>query len=106
ARRTEEYVKIALEGVGKLRAKMQQEGGVDFLTRLNIDTTDTQQQQQQQQQQGQQQQEKREDKYDGGAPDGYPGGGISNNNPYAGKRGKIQGGGPLIDGEERTVSPL
>ncbi|KAL8272427.1 hypothetical protein Esti_003717 [Eimeria stiedai] len=36
ARRTEEYVKVALEGVAKLRAQIQRQGGVDFLTRLEF----------------------------------------------------------------------
>lgn len=37
ARRTEEYVKLALEGVGRLRSQIQRQGGVDFLTRLELD---------------------------------------------------------------------
>ncbi|KAL8438775.1 hypothetical protein Efla_004618 [Eimeria flavescens] len=37
ARRTEEYVKMALEGVAKLRGQIQRQGGVDFLTRLEFD---------------------------------------------------------------------
>ncbi|CDJ64250.1 hypothetical protein, conserved [Eimeria necatrix] len=45
ARRTEEYVKLALEGVAKLRAQIQQQGGVDFLTRLELDSRGPPQQQ-------------------------------------------------------------
>lgn len=37
ARRTEEYVKLALEGVAKLRGQIQRHGGVDFLTRLELE---------------------------------------------------------------------
>lgn len=43
ARRTEEYVKLALEGVAKLRAQIQRQGGVDFLTRLELDAGASQQ---------------------------------------------------------------
>jgi len=36
ARRVEEYVKHALDGVSKLRAQIHRQGGVDFLTRLDL----------------------------------------------------------------------
>eukprot|EP00922_Rhytidocystis_sp_ex-Travisia-forbesii_P017929 GHVS01026712.1.p1 GENE.GHVS01026712.1~~GHVS01026712.1.p1 ORF type:complete len:1160 (-),score=161.66 GHVS01026712.1:154-3252(-) len=39
ARRTEEYVKLALDGVSKLRQQIHKQGGVDFLMRLDISGT-------------------------------------------------------------------
>ncbi|PHJ24853.1 arginyl-trna synthetase [Cystoisospora suis] len=41
ARRTEEYTKLALEGVAKLLQLLQKGGGVDFLTRLDSPTDST-----------------------------------------------------------------
>lgn len=41
ARRTEEYTKLALEGVAKLLQLLQKGGGVDFLTRLDSPADNT-----------------------------------------------------------------